>query len=363
MPNLIGFTGRYTPLKRMSLHLLFWICIALMYTISYNRLDKDNSWVLMLKDLFAIVTIFYTTAYIIIPRWLMRGNFILSIFWIVVIYLWWGVLTYLACFLLQEFMEPNKRLAMYVKMVLENGLAGLFNFPKLPFYILDFIYLVSLPLGLKVMQTFAKVRNQKTQLELENTELELAFLKSQVNPHFLFNTLNNIYILVTDNDPSGADYVTKLSGIMHYLLHESNRPTVPLSAEVKFLENYFDLEKLRISDSVSVEIEMELDSQRYNIVPLILFPFIENAFKHGPRSSMKNAWLKISLQAIEGTLQMEVSNGINYVPRTGHYVGGIGIVNVKKRLELNYKDAYRLDIDQKEDSYHVKLTLQLEVMD
>lgn len=147
---------------------------------------------------------------------------------------------------------------------------------------------------------------------------------------------------------------------MHYLLHESNRPTVPLSAEVVFLENYYDLEKLRISDSVKVEIVMELDSRRYNIVPLILFPFIENAFKHGPKSSMRNAWLKIVLRAADGILHMEVSNGINDIPKTGHSIGGIGIVNVKKRLELNYKDAYRLDIEQEKDRYIVNLTLQLE---
>jgi len=334
-----------------------------MYAVSYSRIDKNNSWVLMLKDLSAVITIFYITSYIIIPRWLMRGKFLLSIFWIVVIYLWWGVLTYFACWFVQHFLEPNKRLGIYVKMVLENGLEGLFNFPKLPFYILDFIYLVSLPLGLKVMQAFAKVRNRKTELELENTELELAFLKSQVNPHFLFNTLNNIYILITEGDPAGADYVTKLSGIMNYLLHESNRPTVPLNSELDFLENYIELERLRINDSTRVEIIIESDSTRYDIVPLILFPFIENAFKHGPKSSIKNAWLRIKLETKDGVLQMEVSNGVNQTSKPLVYVGGIGITNVKKRLELNYKNGYRLHIAERDDSYNVNLTLQLEQID
>jgi Putative regulator of cell autolysis len=260
-------------------------------------------------------------------------------------------------------MEPNKRLAMYITIVLENGILGLFNLPKLPFYILDFIYLVSLPLGLKIMQTFAKVRNQKTQLELHNTELELAFLKSQVNPHFLFNTLNNIYILVTDGDPKGADYVTKLSTIMHYLLHDSNLSIILLDAEIDFLKSYIELEKLRLNNAVKIQVGIDLDSHRYHIVPLILFPFIENAFKHGFRSSSHTSWLKVEIKAIDGILKMAVKNSISNIPKPIDYVGGIGLTNVKKRLDLNYKNNFKLDIEKDNESYRAFLELKLESID
>lgn len=346
---------------RISLHLLFWLFVTIMYTVTYNRIDKTNSWVMVTKDLFAVTTIFYSTAYIIIPKWLMREKYILPFLWVVVIYLWWGLITYLTCVFIRGYLEPGPRMESFVKVVLERGLIGFFNLTGLPFYLLDFVYLVSLPLGLKVMQAFVRVRYQKTVLERDNLALELAFLKSQINPHFLFNTLNNIYTLVTAGRGGGAESIAMLSSIMNYILHESNKPFVSLNSELDFLKDYFELERLRFDEKVEISITIEEDSDRYIIVPLILLPFIENAYKHGPKaSSRRNAWINLLIRVEDGMLMMEISNGVNRTPKPVDYIGGIGIANVRKRLELNYPNRYDLKIDEQQDSYEVLLRLVLE---
>jgi len=358
---MINIPNYKKPIVRVLLHLLFWLCITVMYTVTYNRIDKTNGWVMVAKDLIAVTTIFYFTSYIIIPKWLMRGKYFLSFLWVVVIYLWWGCLTYLTCLFIMEYLQPGPRMQNFVNVVLDRGFMGFFNLAGLPFYLLDFIYLVSLPLGLKIMQAFVRVRYQKMALERDNLALELAFLKSQINPHFLFNTLNNIYTLVVAGRKSGAKSIAKLSGIMNYLLHESNKPFVSLNAELDFLKDYVDLEKLRFDEKVEISVIMEEDSDRYIIVPLILFPFIENAFKHGPKASnRKNAWIKLLIRVEDGVLKMEISNGINRTPKPINYIGGIGVINVRKRLELNYPDRYELKIGEQEESYRVMLTLSLE---
>ncbi|WP_231389959.1 sensor histidine kinase [Sphingobacterium pedocola] len=303
----------------------------------------------------------------------MKGRYLLCLAWAIVIYTWWGGLSYVAAGFIQEFLSPNERLGLYVRMALENGLSGLFKPSVLPFYLLDFIYLVSLPISMKIVQAFVSIRNEKTALELKNTELalkntalalnnvelELAFLKSQINPHFLFNTLNNIYILVTDENPKGAESITQLSGIMNYLLHESNRSVVPVDVELTFLQNYIELEKLRFSEKVKIDVHMESNAEGRMVVPLIIFPFIENAFKHGPKASNKNAWVNVYIEAQGEQLIMRVSNGVRHVPKPVGYIGGIGIGNVRKRLELNYGNSYTLNVAEEEDSYTVNLVLDL----
>lgn len=363
MPLKIEIATYSNPFIRLLIHLFFWSCIAAMYTVSYNRLDPANGWVMVTKDMFAVMTIFYFTASIIIPKWLMKGKYFFSFLWIIVVYIWWALLTYLSCLIIRDYFEPGERLERLVDAVLSGTLFGFFNIAERPFYLLDFVYLVSLPLGLKVMQAFVQLRYQKTVLERDKLALELSFLKSQINPHFLFNTLNNIYVLVTEKHSMAAETIAKLSGIMNYLLHESNRKYVTLDAELDFLNDYLELERLRFEKRIEIITTMDTDSHDYIIVPLILFPFIENAFKHGPKTSIRNAWIHFKINVTMGILRMEVSNRFARTIKPSDYVGGIGINNVQKRLELNYYENYQLNIHETDDIYKITLTLKLEPND
>jgi len=236
---------------------------------------------------------------------------------------------------------------------------ALFQFSKLDFYILDFFYLIALPIGLKLMQSFVNHRAKEIKLERDNFELELNFLKSQINPHFLFNSLNNIYRMVNKNDPKTPDAVLSLADLMRYTLYESDDHFVPLKNEISFIKDFIKLERLRYSSKVEIKDNiLQNDDEDHLIVPLILFPFIENAFKHGPEKSNYEAWVHLSLKVKDSLLTLEVSNNIGKA-RSRNTIGGVGMVNVRKRLELNYKDRYDLETTVSEDSYKVQLKIQL----
>lgn len=358
MKNVILWNELYTKRNRIIAHVIFWSFIAFLYYLSYLRYDPNLSWVLTVKDLFIVLTIFYSTAYFAIPKWIVKGKLIQSALWILATYLWWGILTYLSCLFIDRYLTPETLLDLYVETILTNGLQALFQFSKLDFYILDYFYLIALPVGLKLMQSFVNQRAKEVKLERDNLELELNFLKSQINPHFLFNSLNNIYRMVNKNDPKTPDAVLSLAGLMRYTLYESDDHFVPLKNEINFIKDFIKLERLRYSSKVEIKDNIRQNDEDHFIVPLILFPFIENAFKHGPEKSNHEAWVHLDLKVKDNLLTLEVSNSIGKT-RIKNTVGGVGMANVRKRLELNYKDRYDLETTVSENSHKVLLNIQL----
>lgn len=304
----------------------------------------------------------------------MQNKFFLSLLWLVIIYLWWSALTYLVILGMDQYIEqmgPNLR--RLVDVVLEMGALGAVKPATISMYILDFVYLISLPVGIKLIEATLSVRNQKTELELKNTELalnnaelelnnvqlELAFLKSQINPHFLFNALNNILILMGKNLDKAIDSQRHLTGILGYLVYDSNRSTVSLDEEFNFLKNYIELEKIRLHQDTSIEVNIGADAKDYTVVPLILFPFVENAFKHGPMASGKDASMLVNINVKKRQLTMNISNSFKRLEKPIGYKGGVGIENVRRRLELNYSDNYKLNINKENGRYSVFLTMRL----
>ncbi|MCT1525803.1 sensor histidine kinase [Sphingobacterium lactis] len=382
MAQLAKVFNNYTPTKRIIAHVLFWSSMFAIFIVLYNRYDKEYAWLLALKDLVAVTVIFYTTSYIIIPKWLMQNKFVLSLAWLLIIYLWWAALTYLVFLGIDVYidqMSPNLRLV--VDTVLKMGILGPIKPATISMYILDFVYLISLPVGIKLIEAMLNVRNQKTELELKNAELalsntelalnntelelnnvqlELAFLKSQINPHFLFNALNNILILMGKDVNKAIDSQRHLTGILGYLVYDSNRSTVTLEEEYTFLRNYVELERIRLDPEISIKVSMEADYSNYKVVPLILFPFLENAFKHGPMASGKGSNMRIIIYVKGNVLTMDISNSYIKLDKPVGYKGGVGIENVRRRLELNYPDNHQLVISNDNGRYSVLLTIQLE---
>lgn len=352
----------YTNSRRIIYHLIFWTVVSLLYYLSYRRLDPENAWILVSKDLFSVVTIFYITSYFIIPRFLLdRGTLFLAL-WIIITYFWWSIGTYLMCYYLHHFGTPNERLKIYVKIVIENGLVGIISWHKLPFYVLDYVYFTALPLGLKLMQTLLNEKNRGIKLQRDNLELEIDFLKSQINPHFLFNTLNNIHSMVIASDQAAADTVLHLSSLMKYTLYQSDEKEVSLEKEIRFINNYLMLEKIRYNEKVKLLININVPENDLGIAPLILFPFVENAFKHGPDKSSLNSEIKISIQLERDRLLFHIANSVltdQKKSEPDNYYGGIGITNVLKRLEINYKGNYELSKGIKDGCYEVTLSVKL----
>ena len=198
------------------------------------------------------------------------------------------------------------------------------------------------------------------ELEAKQSQAELNLLKSQVNPHFLFNTLNSIYSLILNNSEIAADTVIKLSDLMRYLVESSKKRKVLVKHEFEFLQNYIDLETIRLGKKAQVVSSFKGDLSGKIISPLLLIPFIENCFKHGISVNSKNNKIVVSLELFENTVTLQTSNRIapqRINPSTAK--SGTGIINVSKRLELLYPEKHKLEIKNEENSYTVKLGIEL----
>ncbi|WP_165585803.1 sensor histidine kinase [Pedobacter nototheniae] len=196
----------------------------------------------------------------------------------------------------------------------------------------------------------------KRNLESEGREMELQFLKSQLNPHFLFNSLNNIYSLAYQKSDKTADAIMKLSEIMRYMIYESNTPTVSLSKEVDYLKSYIELQKIRFKDGAYVEMNLngEIDDQK--IVPLMLISFVENAFKHGVVNDPEEP-IKINIIANQKILHFSVINKKNQQNKDAQ--GGVGLTNVERRLQLIYPDRYKLNVVNSATHYNCELMIDI----
>ncbi len=208
------------------------------------------------------------------------------------------------------------------------------------------------------------LQTQSLQLQKNNLNLELSFLKSQINPHFLFNTLNAIYTRTVDVDEQAADLVLKLSDLMRYSLYESSRESVVLSREIGYIENYLDLERARFADKVTIDYQLHGNPAEYLIAPLLLVSFVENAFKHGTAKSQYASYVKLSIKLHQNTLYFNIRNNLpqharQSTRRGGEQVGGFGLSNTTKRLELLYPGQHRLSVQQTESEFAVNLELEL----
>ncbi|MGY4383602.1 two-component system LytT family sensor kinase [Pedobacter sp. UYP24] len=200
--------------------------------------------------------------------------------------------------------------------------------------------------------------NESAQKNLirEKKEMELQFLKSQLNPHFLFNSLNNIYSLAYQKSDKTADAILKLSEIMRYMIYESNDSWVSLSKEIEYLQSFIELQKLRFKDGAAVEFTQNGEIDGQHIVPLILISFVENAFKHGVANDPENP-IKINIIANQKILHFSVSNKKNSYNKD--QMGGVGLYNVERRLQLLYPDRYKLNIVNSETHYTSELMLDI----
>jgi len=198
------------------------------------------------------------------------------------------------------------------------------------------------------------------QAEKEKVTAELQLLKAQVHPHFLFNTLNNIYSVSLDTSPKTSQLILKLSSLLNYILYECKTEHVLLEKEIKVMKDYIDLEKERYANKLEISLNIEGDIKNKYIAPLLLLPFLENAFKHGTSEQLEKPWLSMNLTVNQNTLRCKIANSKNEDIAINE--NGIGIMNVKKRLALLYPGLYELEINNEGDFFVVSLILQLKLV-
>ncbi|MCX6249971.1 MAG: histidine kinase [Bacteroidetes bacterium] len=230
------------------------------------------------------------------------------------------------------------------------------NWPTYNF-IMTNLLISGLSLGLRFSEKLIQNEKEKRETEKEKLRTELAFLKSQINPHFFFNTLNNIYSLVVSNPNEGQKAILQLSKLMRYLLYDTEHNYAKLSQEIDFLKNYLELMKLRLSNKVKLTVTFPEKCFDLSIPPLIFLPFIENAFKHGI-SYRKPSYIFILISVHPESVYFECKNSQGGQGETLKSDSGIGLENVKKRLALLFHDNHRLTINSTDDDFEVTLTIQ-----
>ena len=213
-----------------------------------------------------------------------------------------------------------------------------------------------------VMATFFKISFDRLMLDKQRKENELRHLKAQLNPHFLFNTLNNLYGLSVAESKMLPGLMLRLSDLLRYSLYDTNQQYVSLQKEVEYIANYVELEKIRWNDSAAIRLEVQGDMEGQHIAPLLLIVFIENAFKHLSVAKGQQAYVRILLAVENGKLHVQVKNSLDtsLLPvQTGTRKGGLGLDNARKRLDLIYPDQYTLTINRLPESFEVELQIEL----
>lgn len=264
-------------------------------------------------------------------------------------------------------------LAFIVASLLYRSVTAFVFFPifeperNIPFFFLPGFYLTAFDLFITVAAatTIKMIRVHYKSLEFEQELLreklqsELNFLRAQTNPHFLFNTLNNLYVLARKKSDRTADAIMMLSKIMRFVLYECRSPRIPVADESKIIQDYIELEKLRYNDRLNVQFEENIEQAGGSIAPLLLLPFVENSFKHGANSTTGDARISVHLSLKNNVLDFTVQNTVEPGERPSTSEG-IGLKNVQRQLDLIYPDRYELDLEQENGTYTARLRVKLE---
>lgn len=297
----------------------------------------------------------YFCLYVLIPKFLQKGKhlvFFLST--IGVIILMAAVITanyYLAALIANESVYELYNIAPETPLTI-------FKHNALP----SCVGATTLGLSIKLTKIWVAAQKQQQVLEKENLETELKFLRSQFNPHFLFNTINSIFVLIHKDQNKASTSLAKFSELLRYQLYQCNEPFIPLEQELSYLENFIELERLR-QDFTNFELHVVVDKttdENFQIAPFLLIPFAENAFKHVSHHQNSKNHIDIKLKLTGKSLQYVVSNSrANLEMAKENEANGIGLVNVKRRLQLLYPNAHTLEIIQDQLNHYIKLDLRL----
>ncbi len=347
-----GFIRKLTLMKRkyeILIHAGFWIFYIAQSAITYpsDYIDKYGFWNIAFKQATGVLSNlipFYVNYLFLIPKLLSKLKYMQFIIAEVIL---------LAAGIGIKILQANM-LDWYFSAD-DFFISDMMQY--LPYYSANIFFFMILSIGAKF--SFDWFRNQKIreEIEKEKAESELAMLKYQISPHFLFNTLNNIYSLVQRKSPKAGDAVLKLSELMRYFLKDENgKHKISMEKEIEYINNFIDLQRMRLDNPGIVSFSTAGNFKDKKIEPMLLIPFIENAFKHG-KINDEAAKIQIGLLCKDNTIDFMIVNGKR--SSQTEKTQGIGIKNTKRRLELLYPGKYSLEIDDNEKEYRVQLSVEL----
>ena len=351
---------------RLQRHIIFWICWWLFQTFIYSfspsvDLNDDYSRRLLLSSvdaffyLFAHIFLAYSLMYYVLPRFILKEKYVRGTLVTILLLVVTAAISALTKI---GILDPlGKSVLLHVGIRVPHINESIF-FYALVAGLRGAITIGGFATAIKLIKYLYLKEQRNTELQKQNISSQLQLLKAQVHPHFLFNTLNNIYSHTQVASPDAPRLVAGLSDLLRYILYECNNATVPLRKELRMLQDFITLEQIRYNNQLDLSIEIPDDDADLLIAPLLLLPLVENSFKHGTSQVLDHPWVSLIISLNGSELKMKLVNGKSeYSDKTS---SGIGINNVRTRLELLYPGRHELRISKTDDAFIVTLNVELE---
>lgn len=356
------------PNDRIKRHLLFWGFWFVYFAITHAAFPFGDPEMSYFKNpvytftesffiVLALVPMTYGLVYFVLPKFILRKKYLLGLFVVIAFWFGGGILN---LYLMGKVFPPLLALLLpsqYIPLAPRSEGASFFMAvvaTNKGAFTIAFSALM-----LKFGQHWYHKEHKNLQLQKENTESQLRLLTAQVHPHFLFNTLNNIYSQTQIESPKGSKMIMGLSDILRHILYEGQKPMVRLKQELQLIIEYINLEKIRYGNKLEVNVLIPSTPSNLYIAPLLLLPFVENCFKHGTSNVLENPWINLTIELKDTTLVMKLMNGKVPTKEIEQKRSGIGINNVRKRLDLLYKGKYDLQIREEDVVFVVDLRVEL----
>lgn len=337
------------------LHIGFWLCFFMIILIMLGIRMENNGEideaqfesafeVIFPFTVFPAAFSFYTFYFLLFPRFLRHNKILLSV--IV------GAVIITAAVGMGYGMTPQSFIDTCGTENGEDGISAMLFFMVSVSTVSGVIALI-----IQGFATWFEEIKLKETLRQKNLETEMALVKSQLDPHFLFNTINNIDVLILKDAQNASEYLNKLSDIMRFMLYETKTDEIPISKEIEYIEKYIELQRIRTSNASYVNFTSAIEDDQMSIAPMLFIPFIENAFKHTTNKKLNNA-IEIKIRAAKGVIEFECENKFDPNRRVNGHDNGLGNGLIKKRLNLMYPEQHTLKIVHENDFYGVYLTIQ-----
>lgn len=351
MPK-VNFEKLLFSTPRVIWHIAFWFIYILFFTLVYGSFEEQylTHFYIHLTDAYVQIPATYFVLYVLMPRFLFKDKFgrfflyLLAVIFVFSAFTWFNYV----------FVQKDLFWAE------DNYSPPLWNWGKVFKYLTKVYPVIFLGIVGKSFKYWYRQQKDTQKLKEEKLQAELKFLKAQVHPHFLFNTLNNLYALTLKQSKEAPEVVLKLSDLLNFMLYDCSADRIFVEKEVKLLKDYIDLEKIRYGDRLKVNININGELNGVQLAPLLLLPFVENAFKHGVSETLDESWVNIDLHLNAENLTFKVENSKSILGTEQdqfEYKKGIGLTNVKRRLEILYAEDYELNIHESSDSFLVVLKI------
>ena len=330
--------------KRIVTHFSFWLFYILFFGSIYGKYGNDYKWYFLesLCMLPFVMTATYITIYVILPAYLKNRKLLLTLLY-----------TISLLFLV----TLGERIFLKKLNSLPITLDSLFGVTFL-YLLLETNFMVAIAFAIKIVKKWFIQQQEKHEIENRSLKTELKLLKAQLHPHFLFNTMNNLYALSLEKSSKTSEGIAKISELLRSVLYECDDSEIELEKEIKLIENFIDLEKMRYENRLKLDFMVSGNITENKIAPMILFTFVENCFKHGSRNDTGKPYIKIHIKSLKTGIKFVAENSKpSYKQENDKISGGIGLQNTQKRLDILYQNNYSLTIDDEMNKFIIKLDI------